>query len=227
MKSHSNQMKIKYKVKEVAPKIYAVIIEDNYDRAMTFLRGQEYYESPNLKFRGKSFEIWDYMKWYSLNNKKGFTYALDWTGFNIPLIKLIKCYDEGDFVFTPYDEVMNEIVWDLYEKDFDSTKYVIGTKNITDEVFKHEVCHGLWYTNKEYKKIAKGLVAQISAKHYKIYKANLLSMGYTNKVVDDEIQAYLTTFWNYLDFCKGVETKHGYYYHNMFSQQLRPYLKIK
>lgn len=217
-------MKIKYKVKEVAPKIYAVIIEDNYDRAMTFLRGQEYYESPNPKFRGKTFEIWDYMKWYSLNNKKGFTYALDWSGFNIPLIKLIKCYDEGRFTWTPYDDVMGEIVWNIYEKDFDSTGYIIGTGNIKDNTFKHEVCHGLWYTNEEYRKTANDLVKGLPKKHYNIFKKNLLKMGYTNQVVNDEIQAYLCYGWNNQKFGYGVDYTTRCQYSNTYLKELKKYL---
>jgi len=43
---------INYKIEKVKPKIFAVIIEDSYDRAMTFLRIQEFYESPNPAFRG-------------------------------------------------------------------------------------------------------------------------------------------------------------------------------
>jgi len=38
-------MKIKYKINEVKPKVFAVVIEDRYDRAMTFLRVQEFYEN--------------------------------------------------------------------------------------------------------------------------------------------------------------------------------------
>ena len=45
-------IKIDYKIEQVKPKVFAVIIEDRYDRAMTFLRVQEFYESPNPAFRG-------------------------------------------------------------------------------------------------------------------------------------------------------------------------------
>ena len=68
-------MQIKYQIKEVKPNIFAVIVKDKYDRAMLFCRAQEYYESPSLKFRGKNFSIWDYMKWYDEHNSWGFSYG--------------------------------------------------------------------------------------------------------------------------------------------------------
>jgi len=39
--------------------------DDEYDLALHFLRAQEFYESPNEKFRGQPFNIWDYIKWHS------------------------------------------------------------------------------------------------------------------------------------------------------------------
>ena len=75
-----------YKIVEVRDRVFAVIMEDDYARPMTFLRVQEYYESPNPDFRGKHFNIWDYIEWYSREKKDVFTYAFDWGGFNIPYL---------------------------------------------------------------------------------------------------------------------------------------------
>ncbi|NDB56269.1 hypothetical protein EB169_10645, partial [archaeon] len=71
-------------ITEVKPNIFAVIIPNGFDRAMTFCRVQEFYESPNPQFRGKHFSMWDYMKWYSKEYDRGFSYPNDWSGFNIP-----------------------------------------------------------------------------------------------------------------------------------------------
>ncbi len=48
---------MKYQIKEVKPNIFAVIIPNGFDRAMTFCRVQEFYESPNKKFRDKDFSM--------------------------------------------------------------------------------------------------------------------------------------------------------------------------
>ena len=218
-------MEIKYKIKEVKPNIFAVIVKDNYDRAMLFCRGQEYYESPNKKFRGKDFSIWDYMKWYSNEYKRGFSYGSDWGGFNIPFDIVWKCYQSNEME-TPYDETMWEILGEIDSKmDIKKKAYIIGADSLDSETFTHEVCHGLWYTNAAYKKEAMFIVKAIDPNHYKIFKDNLLEMGYTNGVIDDEIQAYLTTDFGYEKFGKGVELEKRKKYHQAFRTTLNDFLK--
>jgi hypothetical protein len=222
-------MNIKYKIKEVKPNIFAVIIKDSYDRAMLFCRGQEYYESPNKKFRGKYFSIWDYMKWYSSEYKRGFSYGSDWSGFNIPFEILWECYENLNELpdwETPYDGYMWEILVQIDNiRDQNKKAYVIGAGNTEDDTFQHEVCHGLWYTNAAYKKEAMFIVKAIDPNHYKIFKHNLLEMGYTNSVIDDEIQAYLTTNWDYERFGKGVDLDKRKKYHQAFTTTLNDFLK--
>lgn len=218
-------MKIKYKINEVKPNVFAVVIEDRYTRAMTFCRGQEYYESPNKKFRGKDFSIWDYMKWYSEEYHKGFSYGADWSGFNIPYDVLRKCYEKCDME-TPYDEVMWDIIMDI-ERQMDDTKkaYVIGAGDMNGSTFQHEVCHGLWYTNPTYKKDATTLLSIIDEEDYEIFENNLLDMGYTDKVINDEIQAYLCYGHNVDNFSNGVDREVCNEYHKQFSKRLNNYIK--
>jgi hypothetical protein len=218
-------MDIKYKIKEVKPNIFAVIVKDNYDRAMLFCRGQEYYESPNKKFRGKDFSIWDYMKWYSSEYKRGFSYGSDWSGFNIPFDILWKCYQSNEME-TPYDETMWEILGEIDSKmDINKKAYIIGAGNTEDDTFQHEVCHGLWYTNPAYKKEAKLVLSTILQEHKDTFKANLLEMGYTDKVIDDEIQAYLSFGHDNDNFGKGVDIKDRQKYHKAFRTTLNDFLK--
>jgi len=47
----------------------------------------------------------------------------------------------------------------------------------------------------------------ISTKDYLTFKNNLIEMGYTDSVIDDEIQAYLSTNYEYTKFSKGVSKK--------------------
>lgn len=222
-------MKLKYKIKEVKPNIFAVIVKDNYDRAMLFCRGQEYYESPNKKFRGKHFSIWDYMKWYSEEYGRGFSYGSDWGGFNIPFETLWECYEGLSNLpewETPYDGYMWEILVQIDNiRDTNKRAYIIGADSLDSDTFTHEVCHGLWYTNAAYKKETKFIVNAIDPAHYDIFKTNLLEMGYTDKVIDDEIQAYLTTNWDYDKFGKGVDLEKRKKYHLAFATTLKDFLK--
>lgn len=218
-------MDIKYKIKEVKPNVFAVIVKDSYDRAMLFCRAQEYYESPNKKFRGKDFSIWDYMKWYSEEYGRGFSYGSDWSGFNIPFDVMWKCYNQCQLE-SPYDEVMWEILTEIDRKtDANKKIYVIGAGDLTGETFQHEVCHGLWYTNQAYKKQAKNVLMTFHPEHYKVFKDNLIDMGYTDGVIDDEIHAYLTTNWNYGRFGKGVDIKIRERYNNALTLTLNEFIK--
>ena len=200
-------MNIDYKITEVKPNVFAVMIPNQYDRAMTFCRVQEFYESPNPDFCGKHFSMWNYMKWYSEEYGRGFSYGSDWSGFNIPFDVLHNCYDNIDKFETPYDAIMYKIYWEIRTMKGDGKAYVIGAANTVGDTFKHEVCHALYYTNKRYKTLVNEITDEIPTKHYKVFKKNLIEMGYTDKVVADEIQAYLTFGHDYKKFNKGVDEK--------------------
>lgn len=240
-------MKIDYKLEEVKPNIFAVVVKDNYDRAMLFCRVQEFYESPNPDFRGKDFNIWDYIEWYSREHNNSFTYPSDWSGFNIPLKVAWECYEGKDKPKkrdkyngvrslpddwkSKWDETMKDIIWSVESRMFykkskrNMNAYIIGTNNIISWVFKHEVCHGLWSTNKEYNKTARQLLDLIDKHDFIIFRKNLLDMGYTDAVVDDEIHAYLMYGWDSDDFGDGVLLDTRKSYNNMFSEKLEKFIK--
>lgn len=199
---------------------------------MIFCRVQEYYECPNSNFKGKTFDIWEYMKWYSIEYKRGFTYTNDWGGFNIPMDVAIKCYSELPAPQNEYDNIMASILEKiddvLYKNDIEhENAYIIGSGNDTadNKTFKHELCHALYYTNPEYKATALSITNSINPAHYKIFKDNLLSFGYTEQVVDDEIQAYLQYGYSYPKFIKGLSNPICFKYHNIYKKALQKYFK--
>ena len=212
-------MKINYKLKEVLPNIFAVIVKDKYDRAMLFCRAQEYYESPSAKFRGKNFSIWDYMKWYHEQNGNGFSYGSDWSGFNIPIEVLKECYRKLNKTETPYDKVMDQILSQILP----NTGYVIGCGNTKGETFKHEICHALYHTNKNYKKQMDNLTKGLPKKYYNTFKNNILKMGYAQKVVDDEIQAYLQYGYATESFMKGLDISVLHQYNEAYQKAAKAY----
>ena len=221
-------MKIDYKIEEVRPNVFAVIVKDHYHRAMLFLRVQEYYESPNPEFRGKNFNIWDYIEWYSRRNKDVFTYAFDWGGFNIPLNVAESCYSKllkkGEF--TPYDKEMNYIVKTIRGMVGNGKAYIIGAPSTDDDTFEHEVCHGLYATNKQYRELVDEVTIAIPLKDYQKFRNNLFKMGYNGIVIDDEIQAYLSTNYDYSKFSKGVSRKLCKELHKQYKQIFNRYENI-
>jgi len=103
---------------------------------------------------------------------------------------------------------MESIVHQLYELNGDDVDgYMIGAGSTDGDTFQHEVCHGLYATNKQYKELASEITLTIPTKDYLTFRNNLIEMGYTDKVIDDEIQAYLAFGHDYKPFTKGVSKK--------------------
>jgi hypothetical protein len=225
-------MNIDYKITEVKPNVFAVIVKDHYHRAMLFCRVQEYYESPNPQFRGKNFNIWDYIEWYSREHGDVFTYTFDWGGFNIPLKTAWDCYEKLKEYETPYDRVMDDIIGTIELKMFNKKNtrnwnaYIIGADSTESDTFEHEICHGLYATNKQYKELVDEVTIAIPFKEYQIFRKNLLDMGYNGIVIDDEIQAYLSTNYDYSKFSKGVSRKLCKELHKQYKQIFNLYENI-
>jgi hypothetical protein len=219
---------MQYSIKQVKPNIFAVVVKDDYDLAMLFCRVQEFYESPNTKFRGQNFSIWDFIEWYSRERNGSFTYPTDWAGFNIPFEALEECMQGLQEPESPYDKEMQRI-YNLINgmKPKEGRAYIIGVPDIHSETFNHEVCHALYYVDDEYKKIADSITNEFKKSlesAYHIFKRNLLGMGYTEDVVDDEIQAYLTTNWDNNRFGENVKPLVKKRLHSNYISKLEKFL---
>jgi hypothetical protein len=203
-------------------------VDDDYDRAMLFCRYQEYYESPYKKFRGKRFTWMEYMRFYKdAWKKKVFTYPEDWSGYNIPSNIL----DGGVDAFykeTEYDEVMNDIYFYCSINSFNKNDgercdwYLIGASSRDVKTMDHEIAHGLYFTNKEYKKMVDGLIKNIKPTHYDKLKKKLIKMGYVDdkKIIDDEIQAFMST-----GLYNGLNTNELKVYEKDFKTNFRKFTK--
>src|ERR1017187_1315957 len=145
-------MKVSFKIKEVKPRVFCLTFKECYDLSMFFLRYQEHYESPNPKFRGKQFELLDFMEWYAKksNGDGCFTYPSDWGGFNIPahVVWTVHNYPMNDRNLYDYE------MWEVYKKCLqkypDGKFYLIGVYG-NGSSLRHEVAHGFFYTIPEYR----------------------------------------------------------------------------
>lgn len=205
-----NHPLVKGVVKEVKPRIYCVTIDDDYDRAMLFCRYQEFYESPYKQFRGKPFTWMEYMRFYkTFWKKRVFTYPEDWSGYNIPSHIL----QQANHMFcneTEYDHIMNDIYFHcindvtMKNEGRKADWYLIGASSKDLKTMDHEIAHGLYFTNKGYKRDVNRLIKTIKPSHYERLKKILIKMGYVNdkKIINDEIQAFMST-----GLYNGLETK--------------------
>jgi hypothetical protein len=181
---------------EMYPKIFAVVIKDNRLRARVFMRYQEFYESDSDTFRGKGFKWKDYVKYYKEKTKNDiFTYHEDWAGYNIPCSSIESCIKLiPDLNF--YDLIMFSIVDTIRGIVGNDNYYLIGIDQSTGEdpdLIYHEVAHGLWFSTPSYKAKQMTNIAKMNPATRDGLSKKISNMGYGENVIDDEIQAYLST----------------------------------
>jgi hypothetical protein len=84
----------------------------------------------------------------------------------------------------------------------------------------HEIAHGLYFTNKAYKKMVDTLINNIKPTHYNKLKKKLIKMGYVDdkKIIDDEIQAFMST-----GLYNGLNTKELKVYEKEFKSNFKKF----
>lgn len=184
-----------FQLKRLKPKIWHLHFEHPYDLTMHFLRYQEYYESP--RFKKLNVQLVDVMDWYSRNIGEGlFTYPNDWAGFNLPGSDIFKLHKQGIEDANRYDRMMLGIAEFIRAKEDNDKFYLIGTSN-TDECFKatfnHELAHGMFFAEPEYRKKMISLVDELPTRTKNFIFKKLKECGYAEGFLVDECQAYLGT----------------------------------
>ena len=170
-----------------------------YDISSMFMRLQEFYESA-CGLQNKYFELEELMDAYATNeHSHNFTYTTDWAGFNVPG----NIVDKFRKTYNGYMTVKEELLFDLLdghlaEEDgrYKNKYYLIGTYAECLEVsyyVYHEMCHALWYMYSDFKTASRKLVRSLPKSDYTILREKLIEDGYHSKVIDDEINAYLST----------------------------------
>jgi hypothetical protein len=188
--------------KEVMPGIISLRFKNQYETCATFMRLQEFYESPYREIRGKFFTTEKFMDRYA-RDKGNFTYTLDWGGFNVPG-HVVRDYFT---LFMPDLNDKENCLCNMLADEIGGTHkfYVIGhyeKENKLDwtqdgtlfSALAHETAHGLFYVNDEYRKLALNLIKMMPAALRKKMEDGLKKIGgYCRSVMKDEMQAYLAT----------------------------------
>ena len=181
---------------EMYPKIFALVIKDDRLRARVFMRYQEFYESDSANFRGKGFKWSDFVKFYKEKTKNNiFTYHKDWAGYNIPCDSIESC-----IALIPdlnyYDLIMFSVIDTIRDKVGSDNYYLIGIDQSNGEdpsLIYHEVAHGLWFSSSIYKHKQANNIKRMDPNVRETLAQKISGMGYGENVIDDEIQAYLST----------------------------------
>jgi hypothetical protein len=164
-----------------------------YALCSSFIRIQEFYESPFEGIKGCEFTLDSYMDKYAAANGN-FTYFSDWAGFNIPgnvFLDFMEKFGE----LRDKEEGIVHVIRRFYLRD-DPQFYLIGTYGAYEEnnrVIRHELAHAWYYLSEEYRQSQDSLIDNLGIGVICKATSKLLGMGYDAAVVWDEIQAYCST----------------------------------
>ena len=186
-------------VTQIKPDVYYLLFDTQYELCSTMMRMEEFYESPYKSIQGSYFTLEQFMDEYA-KHTGNFTYTSDWNGFNIPgevIVNFWRTFSDNSFEKHPLlqkeKELIYDCLWSFMENEYKRKFYLIAThKKATKRALKHELAHAYYYLDKNYKKTMDALVKDF--RHRKELEAQLLKAGYCKKVLNDEIQAYCSTF---------------------------------
>lgn len=179
--------------KEILKNVFHIQFPNQQELASAFLRFAEYYQNPF--FKGKIFTLDEFREWYiknSVNGKKTgkFTYYSDWDGFNIPS-SVLETFYEGKF--NPLSDREKKLL-EVFKNKRKNNFYIIGTfRNISKATKKHEIAHGLFNTNSEYKREVLNIIRGIGTTDKRILYGFLRNYcgGYHQDFLEEEGTCYL------------------------------------
>ncbi len=189
-----------YKINQCTESIYHFEFKRKCDLFLSFMRMQEFYEAAHPRIKGKKFSLEDLIVAYCELDKDGeFKYMEEFAAFNIPDIAIKGFLNKnGKQLLEREKKVIVDIKKSLEYNDKHPTAktYYIATftQNNSDckRDLKHELAHGLFYTQSMYHKIMITLIDNNILLKKAIFN-RLKEMKYCEEVLVDETQAYLAT----------------------------------
>lgn len=176
-------------LKTLGPKIYGINFPTQYALCSTFMRLQEFYESPINGIRDHFFTLEQYMDAYAAS-RGNFTYTKDWIGFNVPGTVIRKFFETFGHDLLEKEKRLQATIQHLLD---DSGRfYLIGTFGIADAM-NHEMAHGFWHVSNNYKQGMRDLIEALPKKEYAHLRECIKAKHYADNVVDDELQAFMST----------------------------------
>ncbi len=174
------------KVKIYNENIVHLTFPTQKELTMTMCRPQEYYECNSTKLRNKVFTFEKFVDHYT--DKDGeFGYFRFWSGFNIPGPTLERFYEL--FELTDREKKLKKVT-DRFKND---PYYVISTRTSDKITLKHELIHAHYYLNPVYRQEVDVLIRHMCKDLRKQLVKELKDWGYASHVINDEINAYMST----------------------------------
>lgn len=214
-------------IKKLDKKVIAIIFntkEEMFDYIERILL-LDFYEYENNKTLDIKPSLNELQIWYKKQISKFSVSIKDdiWTAICYPRESIFTKEQLIDFKFQ--DKKLNDLLI-LLDNYFTSKKYSIIFANKEDkeliETIHHEIAHCLWEYNPEYKKEIKQAIKNINPNVKNKMTNLLLAVGYNKIVLNNELQAYLTTSPGLLAPIHGTKK-----YNNIFKKIIKKYYPLK
>lgn len=180
-------------LKKLGEGAYHVELPNQYKVCSTFLRMNEFCDSPFRGIKNRFFTLEEYMDTYASYNDGNFTFYSDFVGFNIPgnwVRKFFKVFPEQDLL--EKEKELYKVLKPVLKSK--NRFFLMGTyKGDAVSTFNHELGHGFYYLNRKYKKDMDEITNSIPLKILNKIHGILWLQDYSEKGFNDEIQAFLST----------------------------------
>lgn len=186
-----------------------------------FVRIQEFYESQFKEIQGQYFKLADLKKLY-IEQRGSWSYYSDWGGFNVPGKVVREFFEVFKKDLRRHEKRILNSIKDIKDNKF----YLIGTETVNRWTFDHEVAHAFYRLIPSYRRRANNIVAHFKMRfpdEYTNMVKVLKGWGYCNKVITDEIHAYLGTSSQFEldDFDMCVYDEHVVELQDLFAATLK------
>jgi len=184
---------MKFELKQLSEDIFSLTFDNSYDLAMHFLRWSEFTESIDPEIKSRPFVVLDFIESYAKEHDNIFTYPEDWVGFNIPSSIFDVFMESGVPDHNKYDAFMFRVVLCIKQSIENRPFYLIGCVTGSESTIDHEIAHAMYDRASQYKEEVDKLIKVIKPEHKEALNKTIQEMGYSQDVVDDELQAYCAT----------------------------------
>lgn len=178
------------KLEEIYDNLFCVGFNKRKNMCETFVRFHGHYENPN--FQSKIFTKKQFDRWFKNNTEEGSDLDMDFYslggGFNVPDYVFNK-FLEGKF--DPLSEKEKKLLNEI-SKIKRNKFYVLAIDRTEKCRINHEIAHGLYYLNKNYKEEINKFIFDMPKRDFKKIESILkTSQIYSDERIVDEIQAHL------------------------------------
>ena len=169
--------------------------DNRKDLTLSMTRCQEFFENSNEHIRGKSFTFYDLIN-SQMDDNGNISYYSYFDGFNFSSETYYDWVDSireiyGNPQFTHHESDLYTKIGNICIHD---NFYIIGCLD-DNSALDHELAHAMYYLDEDYMIKMDQITARFYSRltEYRSMVRALTALGYADHVIDDEIQAYMST----------------------------------